>query len=44
MVRVFKNVGESSTVKNYNSVSLLSVTVVSKIFEKLVNHRILDHL
>ena len=44
VVRVFKNVGESSTVKNYNSVSLLSVTVVSKIFEKLVNHRILDHL
>ena len=41
MVPVFKNVGESSTAKNYHSVSLLSV--VSKIFEKLVNDRIVDH-
>ena len=39
---VFKNVGESSTAKNYRPVSLLSV--VSKVFEKLVNNRIVDHL
>ena len=42
MVPVFKNVGESSTAKNYHPVSLLSV--VSKVFEKLVNNRINDHL
>ena len=41
-VAVFKNVGERSTAKNYRPVSLLSV--VSKVFEKLVNNRILDHL
>ena len=39
---VFKNVGEKSTAKNYRPVSLLSV--VSKVFEKLVNNRIVDHL
>ena len=42
VVPVFKNVGERSTAKNYRPVSLLSV--VSKIFEKLVNNRIADHL
>ena len=42
MVPVFKNVGERSTAKNYHPVSLLSV--VSKVFEKLVNKRIVDHL
>ena len=42
VVPVFKNVGERSTVKNYRPVSLLSV--VSKVFEKLVNKRIVDHL
>ena len=42
MVPVFKNVGERSTAKNYLPVSLLSV--VSKVFEKLVNNRIFDHL
>ena len=42
MVPVFKNVGERSTAKNYRPVSLLSA--VSKIFEKLVNNRIVDHL
>ena len=42
MVPVFKNFGERSTVKNYSPVSLLSV--VSKVFEKLVNNRIVDHL
>ena len=42
MVPVFKNVGERSTTKNYCPVSLLSV--VSKVFEKLVNNRIVDHL
>ena len=42
MVPVFKNVGERSTAKNYRPVSLVSV--VSKVFEKLVNNRIVDHL
>ena len=42
MVSVFKNVGEGSTAKNYRPVSLLSV--VSKVFEKLVYNRIVDHL
>ena len=42
VVPAFKNVGEKSTAKNYCTVSLLSV--VSKVFEKLVNNRIVDHL
>ena len=42
VVPVFKNVGERSTAKNYCPVSLLSV--VSKVLEKLVNNRIVDHL
>ena len=42
VVPVFKNVGERSTAKNYRPVSLLSA--VSKVFEKLVNNRIVDHL
>ena len=42
VVPVFKNVGEKSTAKNYRPVSLLSV--VSKVFEKLLNNRIVDHL
>ena len=42
VVPVFKNVGERSTAKNYHPVSLLSE--VSKVFEKLVNNRIVDHL
>ena len=43
MVPLFKNVlWERSTAKNYHPVSLLSV--VSKVFEKLVNNRIVDHL
>ena len=42
LVPVFKNVGERSTAKNYGPVSLLSV--VTKVFEKLVNDRIVDHL
>ena len=42
VVPVVKNVGERSTAKNYRPVSLLSV--VSKVFEKLVNNRIVDHL
>ena len=41
-VNVFKSVGEMSTAKNYHRVSLLSV--VSKVFEKLVNNGIVDHL
>ena len=40
-VPLFKNVGERSTAKNYSPVSLLSV--VSKVFEKLVNNRTVDH-
>ena len=42
VVPVVKNVGERSTAENYRPVSLLSV--VSKVFEKLVNNRIVDHL
>ena len=42
MVSVFKNVGERATAKNYRPVSLLSV--VSKVFKKLVNNRIADHI
>ena len=41
MVPVFKNVGERSTAKNYCPVSLF---VASKVFEKLVNNKIVDHL
>ena len=42
MVPEFKNVGERSTAKTTCPVSLLSV--VSKVSEKLVNNRIVDHL
>ena len=42
VVPVFKNVGERSTAKNYCPVSLLSV--VGKVFEKLVNNSIVDLL
>ena len=42
VVPVFKNVGERYTVKNYHPLSLLSV--VSKVFEKLLNNRIVDPL
>ena len=42
VVPVFKNVGERSTAKNYHPVSLLPE--VSKVFKKLVNNRIADHL
>ena len=42
VVPVSKNVGERSTAKIYRPVSLLSV--VSKVFEKLVNNGIVDHL
>ena len=38
VVHVFKIVGKRSTAKNYRSISL-----VSKVFEKLVNNRIVDH-
>ena len=41
VIPVFKNVGERSTTKNYCPVSFLSM--VSKVFEKLVNNRIVDH-
>ena len=42
VVPVFKNVRERSTAKNYCPFNLLSV--VSKVFEKLVINRIVDHL
>ena len=41
LVHVFKNVRKRSTAKNYCPVSLLFV--VSKVFEKLVNNRLVDH-
>ena len=40
VVSVFKNIWERSATKNYHPVSLLSV--VSKVFEKLVNNRFVD--
>ena len=39
---VFKNVRERYSTKGYHSVSCLSV--VSNVFEKLLNNRIVDHL
>ena len=42
VVPVFNNVGGKSTAKNYCPVSLLSL--VSKVFEKLVNNRLVDYL
>ena len=42
MVPVFKNVGERSAAKSYYPVSFLSV--VSKVFEKLENNKIVNHL
>ena len=42
VVPVFKNLGERSTAKSFHPVSLLSV--VSKVFEKLINSRIVDPL
>ena len=42
VVPVFRNVGEGSTAKSYGPVSLLSA--VSKVFEKLVYNRIVDHV
>ena len=42
VIPVFKNVGERSTAKNHCHVILLSV--VGKVFEKLVNNRIVDDL
>ena len=41
-VPVFQNVGEMSAAKNYSPVSLFCV--ISIVFEKLVNNRIIDHL
>ena len=42
MVLIFKNVVQRSTAKDYCPVSLLSV--VNKVFEKLENNGIVDHL
>ena len=42
LVSVFKNVGERSAAKNYHLVNLLSV--IDRVFEKLVNNRFVDHL
>ena len=42
VIPLFKNVGERCTAKNYRPVSLLSV--VSNVFEKLVNDRRVDQL
>ena len=41
VVPVFKNVGERCTAKNYRPVSPLSV--VNKVFDKLVNNRLVNH-
>ena len=42
MVPVFENLRERSTAKNYHPVSVFSA--VSKVFEKLVNDKVVDHL
>ena len=42
IVPEFKNVGGRSIAKKYRTFSLLYV--VSKVFEKLLNNRIVDHL
>ena len=42
VVPIFKNVEERSTAKNYCPFSILSV--ISKVFETLVNNRIVNHL
>ena len=42
MVAVFKNVGERSTAKHYCPVTFLSV--LSKVFEKRLNNKFVDHL
>ena len=42
VVTVFKNVGKRHTAKNYHPVSLLFV--VSKVFKKLINNRLVGHL
>ena len=42
MVLVFKNVRERSTAKNHCPISVLSV--VRKVFEKLLNNRIVDQV
>ena len=42
MVPVFENLRERSTAKNYHLVSLFSV--VSKIYEKLANNKLIDNL
>ena len=41
MAPVFQNVGERSAAKNCHPVSLL--TVISKVFEKVLSNRIVDH-
>ena len=40
MVPVFENVGERSAAKNFRLVNILSV--IRKVFEKLVNNKIVD--
>ena len=42
VVPAFKNFGERFTAKNYHPVSLRPV--ISKVYEKLVNNGIVDHL
>ena len=42
MVAANRNVGERLMTKNYCPVSFLSV--ISKVFENLVNNRIVDHI
>ena len=42
MIHPFKNVGEKSVAKNYHLVSILSV--VCKVYEKLVNNKLVDYL
>ena len=42
VVPVFENVGEISAAKNYHPVRVFSV--VSKVFEKLVNNKVVEYI
>ena len=42
MVAIFNNIWETAATKNYGPASLLFVT--NKLFEKLVNNKVIDRL
>ena len=44
VVPVFKNAGQQTMTKNYHPVLLVFFVVITKVFEKLVNDKLVDHL